>query len=439
MLCVHKGRSPGRFRRQATIPILRYIFPMLLYRLSWTGCILVFLALSAASAQTPVTTASSAVPLLNPGERLEITEHANYTVHRNNEYAGHLQRETRISLVASHRDDLQSMPRSYRGEVLVTEDTIRNLRTIASPLSVRAATTVEFDGTRLLRRAGASVTQGIPTVPARGVDAGWEAPAVVRLQLDSETTRSIPVVVAYRPRGYEVYRGERVFRIEYGYALRWPIAPLQLEEHPAADLFEAADLPQDTVSITGNRQGVVLLPAAGGLPVLHRTELTEQIVASGGDVEDRRGFLLRWYRGPTGSPRIVERLQDRTIPGVDIERDPYDRVRLSIRDLQFVADQAALLPGETGRLDALSELLQSLGDTTILVTGHTADIGLVENQMNLSVARARRITEELIARGVAPGRLRYEGRGATEPIGDNNTEQGRAANRRVEITLLQDS
>ena len=396
-------------------------------RLACIGCIFVFFAVSTVPAQTAFI----------PTDRLEIVERSNYSVHRDGRYAGHLQRETRISLVASPGGSGLSVPRGYRGEVLITENTIRDLRTIASPVAVRAETTMEFDGTRLRQRGGALVAQGIPTVPAGGADTGWEAPAVIRLELDDETIRSVPVVVAYRPGGFEMYRGERVFRIEFGYSLRWPLSPLQLEEHPAAGLFAAADLPSETVRITGNRQGVLLLPAAGGLPVLHRTEITERIVSATGGTEDRRGFLLKWYRGPAVQPDLVERLQERTITGVDIQRDSYDRVRLSIRNLQFVADQANLLPGETGRLDALAELLKSVGDGTILVTGHTADVGTVRSQVELSVARARRITDELIARGVAPGRLRYEGRGGSEPIGDNSTDEGRAANRRVEITLLE--
>ena len=403
-------------------------------------------ALFAVPAQAPGPPATF-VPQLNPGERLEIVERSNYSVRRDGRYAGHLQRETRLSLAASRPGRELPVPREYRGEVIITENTIRDLRTIASPLAVRAETTMEYDGTRLLRRAGAFVAQGVPTIPAElagaaraaGVaDTGWEAPAVIRFELYDETIRSVPVVVVYRPVGYEEYRGERVFRIEFGYSLRWPLSPLQLEEHPAAGLFSATELPPETTRITGNRQGVLLLPAAGGLPVLHRTEITERIVSAGGETEERRGFLLRWYRGPTVQPGLLERLQDQEITGVDIERDSFDRVRLSIRNLRFVADQAELLPGETGRLDAVATLLKSVGDGTILVTGHTADVGTVRSQVDLSIARARRITDELIARGVPPGRLRYEGRGGSEPIGDNDTDEGRAVNRRVEITLLEE-
>jgi OmpA-OmpF porin, OOP family len=399
------------------------------------------LVASAVVPQTPAPGGTPAppeaeVPLFVPGDRLEIVERSNYSVRRDGRYAGHLQRETRVSLFASDGPGGQSVPREYRGEVYITENAIRDLRTIASPLAVRAGTTMEYDGTRLLRRAGALVSQGLPTVPADGAERGWEAPGVVRLELDGDTIASLPVVVAYRPVGYEEYQGARVFRIEFGYSLRWPLSPVQLEEHPAAEFFSATDLPPETIRIAGNRQGVLLLPASGGLPVLHRTDLVEQIVRGGGGVEERRGFLLTWYRGPTAQPGLVERLQERNISDVDIERDAFDRVRLSIRNLQFIADQAELLPGETGRLDAVAELLQSAGEGTILVTGHTADIGSVESQVELSVARARRITEELISRGVPPGRLRYEGRGGSEPIGDNATDAGRAANRRVEITLL---
>jgi OOP family OmpA-OmpF porin len=401
---------------------------------------LYLVAVSTVPGQAPAPSGTD-VPRFAPGDRLEIVERSNYSVRRNGRYAGHLQRETRVSLVAADPTGEQLVPREYRGEVHITENTIRDLRTIASPLAVRAGTTMEYDGSRLLRRGGAFVHQGVPTIPPFGpTDAaasGWESPGVVRFALDNDTIASLPVVIAYRPVGYEEYQGERVFRIEFGYSLRWPLALVQLEEHPAAEFFSVTELPPETIRIRGNRQGVLLLPAGGGLPLLQRTDIAEQIVAGDGGVEERQGFLLTWYRGPVPQPGLIARMRDRNITGVDIERDAFDRVRLSIRNLQFVADQAELLPGETGRLDAVAELLQSAGDGTILVTGHTADIGSVESQIQLSVARARLITDELISRGVPPGRLRYEGRGGSEPIGDNATDAGRAANRRVEITLLE--
>ncbi|MDA3947857.1 MAG: hypothetical protein PF508_01420, partial [Spirochaeta sp.] len=130
---------------------------------AFIGCILFFFAVLTVPAQTPVPSDGS-VPLLHPGERLVIVERSNYSVRRGGRYAGHLQRETRVSLAASRSaGSAGSVPREYRGEVLITENTIRDLRSIASPLAVREETTMVYDGTRLLRQAGALVAQGIPT------------------------------------------------------------------------------------------------------------------------------------------------------------------------------------------------------------------------------------------------------------------------------------
>jgi OOP family OmpA-OmpF porin len=70
------------------------------------------------------------------------------------------------------------------------------------------------------------------------------------------------------------------------------------------------------------------------------------------------------------------------------------------------------------------------------VVGHTADVGNPAGQQRLSVERARTVAELLAESGMPPGAIRYEGRGGTEPVGDNASEEGRAANRRVEVIIL---
>ena len=414
-------------------------------------CLFVFLlaavfSIGALSAQTTV-------PPFVPGDRLEIVVRSNYSVRRDGRYTGHVQRETRTWLVAGEEAGIggksgvggktgvqegdANSARIYRGEFIATENTIRDLRTVASALTERADISVRYDGTRLVGVGGAPANQGIPTVPRTVTAAqGWEAPAVVRVSLPGGAVRSVPTVIAYRPKGYEVYQGAQVYQIEFGYSLRWPITPVRLEEHPAVGLFAVEDLPDGAVRISGNHQGVILLPSEGGVPVLHRTDIVEQIVSADGGAEERRGFFLTWYFGPAPPDDLLARLRRQEIDDVSVERDGHDRVRLSIRNLQFVADQAELLPGEGGRIDAITNLLRTAGEATILVTGHTADVGSRESQVELSIARARRIADELIARGIPPGRIRYEGRDGSDPVGDNSTDAGRAANRRVEITLL---
>jgi outer membrane protein OmpA-like peptidoglycan-associated protein len=94
------------------------------------------------------------------------------------------------------------------------------------------------------------------------------------------------------------------------------------------------------------------------------------------------------------------------------------------------------LSGEKGRLDAIASALKKIPDRNFLIEGHAADLGKPQGQYELSEARAKRIVDELAARGIAPSRLIYRGRGADLPVAGNDTEAGRARNRRVEITVL---
>jgi outer membrane protein OmpA-like peptidoglycan-associated protein len=120
---------------------------------------------------------------------------------------------------------------------------------------------------------------------------------------------------------------------------------------------------------------------------------------------------------------------------VKIEADPRG-VKLTLENLKFVADQAALLPGEDLRLARIAGLLKTVPGRNLLVVGHTAAVGTVASQDLLSVQRAQSIVEKLKAAGIPPQRLLYEGRGGREPVASNDTEAGKAQNRRVEILIL---
>ncbi|HPE88298.1 MAG TPA: OmpA family protein, partial [Spirochaetales bacterium] len=111
-------------------------------------------------------------------------------------------------------------------------------------------------------------------------------------------------------------------------------------------------------------------------------------------------------------------------------------VVMLLYDLRFVADGDELLASERGRLDSIAEALKRLPDSAFLVEGHTADLGKPAGQYELSERRARRIVDELVARGIPENRFVYRGLGADRPVAPNDTEVNRARNRRVEITIL---
>ena len=73
---------------------------------------------------------------------------------------------------------------------------------------------------------------------------------------------------------------------------------------------------------------------------------------------------------------------------------------------------------------------------TFLVVGHTADVGTEESQILLSRERAKTIVNELVVRGVQSKQFIYQGNGGRNPVAPNTSPEGRAQNRRVEITIL---
>ncbi len=89
-------------------------------------------------------------------------------------------------------------------------------------------------------------------------------------------------------------------------------------------------------------------------------------------------------------------------------------------------------------LDELAEILRECPDVEFEIGGHTDTQGREEMNLNLSQARADAVLNGLLARRVLTTNLTAEGYGETRPIADNETEEGREANRRIEFMLLTD-
>ena len=111
-------------------------------------------------------------------------------------------------------------------------------------------------------------------------------------------------------------------------------------------------------------------------------------------------------------------------------------IRLTIQNLQFKADSAELLPGEEKRLDQIAEILRLAEGAQFLIEGHTAITGYEAGEMKLSKERADSIAAALSTRGIGSERFICKGSGGKKPIASNDTAEGKALNRRVEITIL---
>jgi len=85
-------------------------------------------------------------------------------------------------------------------------------------------------------------------------------------------------------------------------------------------------------------------------------------------------------------------------------------------------------------LEQLCKVLQQdKTDVSILIEGHTDNEGTEAYNMNLSLQRAEAVRDYLLNKGIAPQRMKIKGYGATQPVFSNQTEEGRAKNRRIEV------
>ena len=134
---------------------------------------------------------------------------------------------------------------------------------------------------------------------------------------------------------------------------------------------------------------------------------------------------------------IIEEIGRLDIADVNV-RAVNEGVSISLEDIGFFADSAVMLPGEHEKLDKIAGILARYPDRDIIVSGHTALAGTSEGRMELSIDRARTVADYFLSKNVRGAeRIVIRGFGADAPIADNNTEEGRRRNRRVEITILE--
>ena len=121
---------------------------------------------------------------------------------------------------------------------------------------------------------------------------------------------------------------------------------------------------------------------------------------------------------------------------VEVTRTQDNQLKINIpNDISFDVGSAAIKPQLRAVLDPFVSSLQGDPSAQITIVGHTDSTGSDAFNNKLSIERADSVRDYIVTRGVAAGRVATAGRGDREPIADNNTEAGRAKNRRVEIFL----
>ncbi len=118
-----------------------------------------------------------------------------------------------------------------------------------------------------------------------------------------------------------------------------------------------------------------------------------------------------------------------------IESD--DNIRLVMPgNITFKTDSSDINAGFYQTLNAVAKVLKKYDNSTVMVTGHTDNTGTAEYNLNLSRNRANAVASYLQGQGVAANRFEVIGMGFASPVASNDSADGRAQNRRVEIKII---
>ena len=135
----------------------------------------------------------------------------------------------------------------------------------------------------------------------------------------------------------------------------------------------------------------------------------------------------------------IKELKEQTAgSGVDVtETDNGQAILVNLPDgVTFDVASYTLKPEFRATLDKVRESLTRYPNSLVDVYGHTDSTGSDAYNQTLSENRARTVANYLVSRGVAAARVRSQGFGETMPIASNDTEDGRAKNRRVEVKIV---
>ena len=392
--------------------------------------------------------------------RITISERADYSVYKNDTYAGLTYREAYIYLDEKATVYNDEPAYRYEGEAFVLEETRKNMVGTAKkldeirPIAFTQSAHRGTDGTKIAalhftQDTGYPLLRNFPASPTQRLEQQesgkkWtaESTIVVCPQQGKNPTR-IPVLAEYQYIGKKKYNGSDTHYVKAVFALRY-----QGEDH----LGDA-----DMLRSEGSRTADIYLDDRNR-PLFIREKIDETFFYKGAESIRQRGFLLHFYNygqhtvyngGSVPTTALLdhsknpvqpensnkERIKDKGDGIFNVQETPRG-ILLNLKNLHFVADKAELLHGEDKKLDEIAAVLKTLTFKNLFVEGHTADVGDKSTQHGLSLRRAKTVVDELTKRGIPAGVFIYSGAGGSKPIASNETEAGRAQNRRVEITVM---
>jgi outer membrane protein OmpA-like peptidoglycan-associated protein len=150
-------------------------------------------------------------------------------------------------------------------------------------------------------------------------------------------------------------------------------------------------------------------------------------------------YLGESGRGNAAVIKVVETKEMETdkiqfVNASEMEQALDDTGKIALYGILFDFDKDIIKPESKPTLDEIATLLTGKPDLKVQIVGHTDDQGGADYNLNLSKRRAASVVTALTGQyGIAADRLSSDGMGATQPVDTNDTDEGRAKNRRVEL------
>jgi outer membrane protein OmpA-like peptidoglycan-associated protein/Tol biopolymer transport system component len=146
---------------------------------------------------------------------------------------------------------------------------------------------------------------------------------------------------------------------------------------------------------------------------------------------NRRGYLFY-----SENFSLIDKATDSTY-NIDIPLQPIEtNATIVLRNIFFDVNKFVIKPESYSELDKIVALLKENPTLIIQINGHTDNVGKAADNLKLSNERADAVVKYLVSKGIASARLSSKGFGATVAVADNNTDAGRAQNRRTELKVI---
>ena len=360
------------------------------------------------------------------GKNYTLVERTDLRRYDNNRYVGLLSREVR-SFIASDNG-------LYEGSFYVDETTKHKNMSVAAGLhnSIPSTFRIDDEGVlTMLEDCGYPSFRSFPAFTKESIKIGdsWTSRAERAVDpLNKGVITRLNMEVLYTYTGDEVFKGEEVYVLSAKWATRYGGAYIDEQGDP------------DLHSATGKHSATMYISKQTGYALVVRDYMEETFVYKDRDSYTFKGTISLFTEYPPAVDTqsvmpVIQRVAEELGDQIKVDQTAGG-IRLTMNNLRFKANSAELLPGQENLLKQIAKVLRQAPKSQVLVEGHTASTGQPNAELSLSIERANSIANALVQSGIEKDRFICQGRGSSRPVASNETPEGKALNRRVEITIL---